>query len=226
MASAMMAAWLDITPEVEAEFSDWYFREHIPERVTLPGFLSGRRYTSHGGGPNKYLALYEGVAKEVFASEAYRERLDVPTEWTTRIMPHFRNFARSVFDVRFELGNQYGGTVATIRYDAPGALGTNLAKWLKGQVLPALAEHSGICRVRLLEGDEDQSKPKTQEAQMREGAGGNAWAPWTVCIESIGIDWLRPAMTEMLPDQALAEQGATDIVTGYYDLVFGMENRD
>ncbi len=222
MAGAMMAAWLDITPEVEAEFADWYFREHIPERVTLPGFLSGRRYTAPGGGPNKYLALYEGTSKDVFSSPVYRERLDVPTEWTQRIMPHFRNFARSVFDVRLEIGNQYGGAVATIRYNT----GENLADWLEGEVLPALAERSGICRVLLLQADENQSKPKTKEAEMRAGAGGNAWAPWTICVESIGMDWLRPAMAGALPEQALAEHGATDIITGCYDLVFGMENRD
>jgi len=221
MAGAMMAAWLDITPEVEVEFADWYFREHVPERVTLPGFLSGRRYTAPGAGPNKYLALYEATATEVFASEAYRARLEAPTPWTSKIMPHFRNFARSVFDVRLELGNQYGGAITTIRYGGGG----DLVGWLEGEALPALAERSGICRVRLLEADEAQSKPKTKEARMRDSAGGNAWAPWTVCIESIGMAWLRPAVDELLPERALAQRGATDIATGYYDFVFGMENR-
>ncbi|MDP7546706.1 MAG: hypothetical protein QGF20_05370 [Alphaproteobacteria bacterium] len=221
MAGAMMAAWLDITPEVEAEFADWYFREHVPERVNLPGFLSGRRYTAPGDGPNKYLALYEATSKEVFASEAYRACLEGPTQWTSKIMPHFRNFARSVFDIRLELGQQYGGAISTIRYDN----GAGLAAWLEGNVLPALAERSGICRVRLLEADEAQSKPQTSEARMREDAGGNAWAPWSICIESIGMQWLRPAVADLLPEPALAKHGATDIVTGHYDLVFGMENR-
>jgi len=221
MVGAMMAAWLDITPEVEAEFADWYFREHVPERVTLPGFLAGRRYTAPGNEPNKYLALYEATGKAVFASNAYRERLEQPTPWTTKIMPHFRNFARSVFDVRLELGSQYGGAIATIRY----ANGAGLAGWLESEALPALAARSGICRVRLLEADEAQSRPKTREAGMRDGAGGNAWAPWTICIESIGMAWLRPAVTELLPGHALAERGATDIMIGYYDLVFGMEHR-
>ncbi|MDA1097714.1 MAG: hypothetical protein O2967_01920 [Proteobacteria bacterium] len=221
MAGAMMAAWLDITPEVEDEFADWYFREHVPERVSLPGFLSGRRYTAPDGGPNKYLALYEATAKAVFASEAYRARLEAPTPRTSKIMPQFRNFARSVFDVRLELGNQYGGAVCTIRYGA----GADLAGWLERDALPALAERSGICRVRLLEADEAQSKPQTSEARMRGNAGGNAWAPWTICIESIGMAWLRPAVAELLPDSALAQRGATEIATGYYDFVFGMEHR-
>jgi hypothetical protein len=220
MTTAMAAAWLDITPEVEAEFADWYFREHIPERVTLPGFLSGRRYTAPGGGPHKYLALYEATSKDVFASEAYRQRLNQPTEQTTRIMPHFRNFVRSVFDVRLDLGSQYGGSIATIRY----ASGSAAVGWLESAALPALARRSGICRVRLLQADEAQSAPKTSEARMRDAGGGNAWAPWTICVESIGMDWLRPALSEALPQAALAERGATEIATGYYDLVFGMES--
>jgi len=220
MTTAMAAAWLDITPEVEAEFADWYFREHIPERVTLPGFLSGRRYTAPGGGTNKYLALYEATSKDVFGSEAYRERLNQPTEWTTKIMPHFRNFVRSVFDVRLELGSQYGGSIATIRY----ASGSDVVDWLESEALPALARRSGICRVRLLEADEEQSAPSTNEARMRDAEGGNAWAPWTICVESIGMDWLLPAVSDALPEGALAERGATEIATGYYDFVFGMES--
>ena len=219
MTAAMLAAWLDITPEVETEFADWYFREHIPERVTLPGFLSGRRYTAPCGRLNKYLALYEATSKDVFASKAYREILNQPTESTTKFMPHFRNFMRSVFDVRLELGSQYGGTIATIRY----ASGTDLVDWLEGEALGALAKRSGICRVRLLEADEQQSTPNTNEARMRDAEGGNAWVPWTICVESIGMDWLRPAVSDTLPEGALAERGATKIITGYYDLVFGME---
>ena len=221
-AGAMMGAWLDITPDVEGEFADWYFREHVPERVTLPGWLSGRRYTSPDDGPNKYLALYEATAKDVFDSAAYRERLDQPTDWTQKIMPQFRNFVRSVFDVRLELGHQYGGVIATMRYGN----GDAVAGWLENEALPALAERSGICRVRLLEADEGLSKPDTEEAQMRAAAGGNAWAPWTICIESIGMAWLRPAIADLLPDEALVDRGATAITTGYYDLVFGMEHRE
>ena len=221
MTHGMMAAWLDITPDVEDEFSDWYFQQHVPERVSLPGFQSGRRYTAPGDQPNKYLALYETTSKAVFASAAYRERLDNPTEWTTTIMPHFRNFVRSVFDVRLALGDQYGGTIATIRY----ASGADAVDWLTDDVLPGLMERSGICRVRLLEADEEQSVPDTDEARMRAAASGNAWAPWTISVEGIGMDWVVPAVAEALAPGMLADHGATDISTGYYDLVFGMENR-
>ena len=42
----VLAIWHTITPEGEAEYWRWHDREHIPERVGVPGFLRGRRYRS------------------------------------------------------------------------------------------------------------------------------------------------------------------------------------
>ncbi len=106
------------------------------------------------------------------------------------------------------------------------ASGGDCRDWLEGEALPALAERSGICRVRLLEADEAQSAPDTSEARMRGDEGGNAWAPWAIIADGIGPDWLGPALDAAGLEAWLAERGALDIATGRYDLVFGMENRD
>lgn len=221
MANVLMTAWVDVTAEAESEFQDWYFREHVPERVTLPGFLSGRRYTAPEAQPNRFLALYEATGVEVFASEAYRERLNNPTDWTNRIMPYFRNTVRTVFHIRGTWRAQYGGAIATIRYGA----GEGAREWLAEEALPALAEASGICRARLLEADAEQSMPDTTEARMRGETGGNAWAPWGIIVEGIGAEWLAPALAAADLEAGLRARGACDVVTGRYDLVFGMENR-
>ena len=54
----VLAIWNDITDAAETEFVRWHVREHIPERVGLPGFLRGRRYIAHDGRP-KYFNFYE-----------------------------------------------------------------------------------------------------------------------------------------------------------------------
>lgn len=46
------------SPAMEEEFNAWYDMEHLPERVALPGFLSGLRYVCLDGHP-RYLALYD-----------------------------------------------------------------------------------------------------------------------------------------------------------------------
>ena len=40
----------------EEEFNAWYNTEHLPELLTLPGFLDAARYVATRGGP-KYLAV-------------------------------------------------------------------------------------------------------------------------------------------------------------------------
>ncbi len=39
LGSAAVAMWWDIAPEVRAEWEDWHTREHMPERLAIPGFL-------------------------------------------------------------------------------------------------------------------------------------------------------------------------------------------
>ena len=46
-----VAIWHDLVPEARDEFYDWHNREHMPERVGIPGFRRGRRYIAAAGGP-------------------------------------------------------------------------------------------------------------------------------------------------------------------------------
>lgn len=94
---ALLLVMMDVDPEHEAEFNRWYEREHIPERMAIPGFLSARRYRAIEGEP-KYLALYELESPDVLDSEAYRYWYgEGRTEWTRRILAEARNFVRNVY---------------------------------------------------------------------------------------------------------------------------------
>ncbi|MCU1346574.1 MAG: hypothetical protein JWL70_2840 [Acidimicrobiia bacterium] len=57
----------------EDEFNKWYDEVHLPEVLTVPGFVAAQRYGQTEGslgndGPRPYLAVYEieGDAKEAF----------------------------------------------------------------------------------------------------------------------------------------------------------------
>ena len=58
LGQGVLAIWHTITPEGEPEYWRWHDREHIPERVGVPGFLRGRRYRSLERSLD-YLDLYE-----------------------------------------------------------------------------------------------------------------------------------------------------------------------
>jgi hypothetical protein len=74
-------------PQMAEEFNAWYDREHIPERLSIPGFRSARRWVAHGRpGEGKYLATYELDSPAVLASPAYLAFFERPSPWTQRCL--------------------------------------------------------------------------------------------------------------------------------------------
>ena len=95
----LLLVMMEVAPEHEAEFNRWYDQEHVPERMSIPGFLRARRYRALEGGP-KYLALYELESPDVLQTDTYKHwTTKGRTEWTERMSQHFRNekFVRNVY---------------------------------------------------------------------------------------------------------------------------------
>jgi hypothetical protein len=72
-----VAIWHDVAPEGRQEFYAWHGREHMPERVAIPGFVRGRRYVGVHGGP-QYFNLYETATPAVVTGSDYLARLNHP----------------------------------------------------------------------------------------------------------------------------------------------------
>jgi len=87
LGKAALAMWWDIRPEQRAEFGDWHSHEHFPERLSIPGFRRGSRWTSTRQ-DDGFFVLYELDRYETFTSKGYLDRLNAPTPWSTRMMPH------------------------------------------------------------------------------------------------------------------------------------------
>ena len=62
-AGALLLNAMNITPTVEAEFNEWYDKEHIPALAAVPGVLAARRF--RGTGNRTYVALYHLAAPDV-----------------------------------------------------------------------------------------------------------------------------------------------------------------
>ena len=105
LGKAAVAMWWDIAPEVRAEWEDWHTREHMPERLSIPGFLRGTRWIAASGQPS-YFVLYEAERLETLTAGTYLERLNNPTPWSLKMMPHHRNMVRSLCEVRDDLGRR------------------------------------------------------------------------------------------------------------------------
>ena len=74
-------------PQMEEEFNAWYDSEHIPERLSIPGFRSARRWVAQGKpGEGKYLATYELESPAVLTSPQYLSFFEKQSPWTQRCL--------------------------------------------------------------------------------------------------------------------------------------------
>ena len=92
---AAVAMWWDVAPDVRSEWEEWHSHEHMPERLAIPGFLRGTRYIAVSGEP-RYFVLYEADRLETLTGGPYVERLNNPTPWSRKMMPHHRNMVRAL----------------------------------------------------------------------------------------------------------------------------------
>jgi hypothetical protein len=82
-------------PQMAEEFNAWYDLEHLPERLSVPGFRSARRWVLDGKpGDGKYLATYELDSLAVLTSPAYLARFANPTPWSRRCLDSALVFER------------------------------------------------------------------------------------------------------------------------------------
>ncbi len=220
MTDAVMAIWGDAEASAEAAFNEWYHREHVPERVGMPGWRTGRRYRKRGRGKHRYLAVYEVDSLSCFDDPAYRHALDHPTDWTRRMMPHFRNFIRATCRVRLCAGEVAGSVIVTVRYDPGDGDPEAIARWLGGNALHDARTLEGVTRVQLWQADLATSLAPSGEQAMRTGPGGRA--PFTAVIEATERRFAETALESMALRDELPARGARSVETGLYELMFAL----
>jgi hypothetical protein len=172
-AQGLRAVWVDIPAALEADFNDWYDREHLAERAGIPGFRNARRYVAEDATP-KYHALYETDSLAVFASPEYQRYLGpLMTGWSKRIMGAFENNHRRCCRFVARAGGGIGAAVASLRFHASDAFEDKL----KGGALAAALKPSGAIGAKAWRTDLAATFPG--------GPPPDAFAETVVEIESI-----------------------------------------
>src|SRR5699024_8119946 len=96
--SGMLITSMDIDPQNEAGFNEWYDREHLVERVSINGFIEARRYVAIDAKP-KYLNLYTTATIDTLNSKQYKHALNNQTEQSDYYISRFLNSTRYVAQV-------------------------------------------------------------------------------------------------------------------------------
>jgi hypothetical protein len=90
-AAALLFISMNVAPEQENEFNEWYNTEHLPQLGAVPGVLAARRYRGSGA-TQRYAAIYHFANPDVPNSSAWKTAANTP--WTERMRPHFRDLLR------------------------------------------------------------------------------------------------------------------------------------
>ncbi|MDP3323840.1 MAG: hypothetical protein Q8S71_09885, partial [Hydrogenophaga sp.] len=80
LGSAAMLLSFDIEADAIEEHDRWHTHEHLPVRLSIPGFRRGTRWGASEGEP-RYMVLCEVDRLDTLASEAYLARLNNPMPW-------------------------------------------------------------------------------------------------------------------------------------------------
>lgn len=217
--SGFMVIWHDIKAEGEPDYNAWHTREHMPERLGVPGFERGRRGVDWNLKKHRYFTLYEARTVDVFGSEGYRARLNSPSPWTHRTMPYFTNFVRSACRTAVSLGKGIGGAMATIRLSVPDgkAALSAAAHDLAAKILPL----EGVTSVHIGLAESAVTHVKTNEAALRTSTGEELFDA-VVLVDGIG----RPELERVMPriDAAIAAHpGIASRASAIYDLAYLLE---
>ncbi|MFL9899769.1 hypothetical protein PQR71_16735 [Paraburkholderia fungorum] len=168
----MLAIWSTIASESETDYMHWLTREHIFERVSVPGFRSGRVLKRRNSQPSEYMMLYELDNANVMSSPGYLERLNNPTPWTQRIMPTLEQFRRGGGSIVAQGGNPagHGGYVAIARFEE--VLPDRLSGEEGLEMVNTLAKVDWAVNVQVMSVKNDATSIATQEKSMRRSAEG------------------------------------------------------
>lgn len=161
-ASGFLAIWSDVDPADETDYLHWLTREHVEERLSVPGFLAARVFRTEAEGRGRFLIFYRLREPSVVGSKAYLARLNAPTPWSQKIMPKLKNFIRGGGKILQESGSGEGVFVSPLtfaREEIP-----------RYRALAAEAlSGDRVAAARIFEVDQAASEIKTSEKSMRAG---------------------------------------------------------
>jgi len=191
--------WGGVMASGEQDYNAWHSLEHMPERLSVPGFRRGRRAVAVDGTPEtlKYFMMYEAVDAEVFVSEPYLARLNDPTPWTQRILSLYLAPSRTVCRVIESRGCGTGGWLATLQW-ATGSAAV-LGETSASALVKKLIDMTGIVGVHVLKGDPKLGQQPTTEKKFRESQG----EPDRTVALALLIDGLSLGETEAAMEAAL-----------------------
>ena len=181
----MLFSQMDPPPGREAEFHDWYEREHVPSRLAIDGISAATRWWAVDGDP-AHLAIYELDDLAALETEEYRRLKESPSQQTAWMLANVGGFTRYTCRLAYDSGPAAAPThLSVVAFAVPEEDAAALDDWYENEHVPALLQAADWLRVR--------------RYRVVSGEGG----PWT----HLALHELASAEVMDSPERAAARQG-------------------
>lgn len=209
---AMLINFMNVSAEHEQDFNRWYDKEHLAERVAIPGFLEARRYVAEDA-PERYLGIYTTETLETLDSPEYHHRLANQTAWSVKHIDGFRDATRAIARVVESRGVGRGAALGFIRL-RPAAGKEPSAVSFEARIDAAL-DLDGVLSIHVMANDPGLSKPLRDDPEAAAGA-----SDWYVLIDATEQAALGPA--EAALDLASLGEDLRQVSAGRYRLLWDL----
>lgn len=214
---AALGIWFDVDPADDAELHGWYPRQHLPERLSVPGFLRGRRYDAAEAG-SRYFTLYETRDTGVLSSAAYLERLNHPTDWTRRVLPTFRRMVRNAYRrLDASATDRVERHLLTVQIKPESGRGAAVRAWLQRHAVGTLMGLPGVQGAGLYLSDTGGTSTVTEERKL---VGDVQTAPPFLALLEVADPGAAAALRQFW--QGWGRTVAADVRVDLYRLIHGL----
>jgi len=220
LGKAVMLLSFDIVEDAIPAHDDWHTHEHLPERLSIPGFLRGTRWVSVDG-KTRYFVMYEVDRIATLQSEGYLERLNNPSPWTTQLMPSYRGMTRGLCSVSGSFGMGLGQAGLLLRFKPETGLESSLRARLLNDILPELPSRDGLGSAHLFEGA--LAPLMTNEQRIR---GADAGVDWALFVTGYSEGALARLVNGDLSRAKIEEHGGTAVSHAMYRMHYMLTDRE
>jgi hypothetical protein len=218
----MLVVFAEVKSRHESDFNEWYNREHIDERLCMPGFQRARRYVAVKGSP-KYLAIYECNRVGDLATPHYLAGLVNATPWTKRATSRFTQFHRLTLSMKADRTHGLGGALAAVRFVPDAGHRRNLIQWLGSTAFPRAIKTADMLGAAAGENEPDiaNAPVRAQSVDKRKAVDRE----WVVFLEAADAEAAGRVARQIFKLSTLRQFGVRKApVVGTYQFLFGNQN--
>jgi hypothetical protein len=172
-------------------------------------------------GQPRYFVLYEVENLGTLASDAYLERLDHPTPWTSKMMLHYRGMTRGFCSIEASSGFGMGHAGLLVRFKPQPGKESSLGDWIRQDIVAQLPRRAGLGSAHWLRGA--LTPQMTNEQRIR---GDDAGIDWALLVTGYSQGALEDVARIELASDRLTDHGATRVASALYRSDYTLSARE